>query len=374
MAGGRGVRVGSDRLWLLDRAGEGAHVVQELAIELGQHESVVSADGTMILLVDRTPGRGAARWVQVYALQDGRLEPRGIASGPARAPFVHGSDFYVVQRGCVARVELQATPPRPDSPIDEERCRAVDDLVARGGKPAVVELTRVAADPVAYVREAATWALARIEVPAAATALVAALGDRDLGAQRGAEYGVERLGSAAREALLLGLSHADHAVRRSALRHLLALPVPVAPEVLVPLLADPEDSAVRETAARALAKLGDPRAVPGMLRLAAASPQAQPLVDQVTSIVELRGGELAEETLAASLGLEGGPQYDEVQEDDDRGYHLPRMREVPRPPLDTSWLRRAVEAERARRSGGPLTTAERPRAAKPRRAPRGPSP
>jgi hypothetical protein len=143
--------------------------------------------------------------VQVYALQDGRLEPRGIASGPARAPFVHGSDFYVVQRGCVARVELQATPPRPDSPIDEERCRAVDDLVARGGKPAVVELTRLAADPVAYVRQAATWALARIEVAAAATALVAAFGDRDVGAQRAAECGVERLGSAAREALLLGL-------------------------------------------------------------------------------------------------------------------------------------------------------------------------
>jgi HEAT repeat protein len=243
----------------------------------------------------------------------------------------------------LAREPPEATTVSSLSPTRDDAVRALESLL-------------VSYDP--NVRLAALTAL--ISLAEATATMVACLADPDVGVARKAdEY--FRFVAFRRAGLLLAVASDVRArARLRALDLFLTTPAAASPDAadaLATLVADPEPM-VRERAAPALARLGDPRALAALLVQAATSHEAGPLVELAVAILDRRAPAIDDATLAAAEAL-ACPRQFVLVEDEDRGGHLPQTREEARPDVDLSGLRRRASEERARRQAVPAAVPAR---------------
>ncbi|MGB2780503.1 MAG: HEAT repeat domain-containing protein [Phycisphaerae bacterium] len=135
-----------------------------------------------------------------------------------------------------------------------------------GQRSSVDALVGAMKDPSPGVRCAAVSALRRLPDPAVLGPLTDALSDKDAGVRLEAVCALEAIGQPGASALVAALKDSDGLVREAAAHAFTKLRDPAAVEPLVALLADPE-SGVRFEAIEALSKAKDERAAPALVAL-----------------------------------------------------------------------------------------------------------
>ncbi len=153
---------------------------------------------------------------------------------------------------------------------------AVDFLVAHADASAVPQLLVLLAEDSEYVRRAAVEVLTQIATVDAIQHLVRVLRDQDWWVRVRAADALGALGGEkVVEAMLPLLQDSDESIRRHAVEILHAVPDARAVEALVAALDDP-DGWVRQRAIETLGKTGDARAVEPLLRVLASEEGAVP--------------------------------------------------------------------------------------------------
>lgn len=146
---------------------------------------------------------------------------------------------------------------------DDRRAEAAVQKLADAGENAAGALEALLSSPDSDTRWWAVRALAEIPTQQAAVKLEQALSDPDPAVRQCAALGCgKRRAASAVPALLLAMHDGDSLTARLAANALVAIGAP-AVESLADLLRDAPQS-VQLEAARALALIGDPRAIPGL--------------------------------------------------------------------------------------------------------------